>query len=319
MLEQTKALNALEPYLALTKSATSPRAAADLITQATSNPNTYVFTELLQTPQIQGLSSSPEYASHLKLLEIFSYGTYSSYHTLSAPLPPLNDAQTLKLRQLSLLTLAKGPPNLSYTVLQQGLGLHNARAVEDLVISAVYAGLVDAQLDARDARVHISSVSPLRDLAPGGIPPMLSALRVWSSRCSTTLEDLDQEVADIKAAAARRHSKKKAWAEQLAKLVEEEREIELLQKGPGHGGGGGMHGVRQGAILNRALARMQGQRFGKRGSGSLEAGPTDDEAMDVDEEYEDDGEASAAGGAAVGGGGSSTTAGGKKRASRRKL
>jgi COP9 signalosome complex subunit 7 len=60
-MEQTKALNALEPFLALSKSATSPRAASDLIVQATSAPNTYVFAELLQTPNIQNLRSSEEY------------------------------------------------------------------------------------------------------------------------------------------------------------------------------------------------------------------------------------------------------------------
>ncbi|KAI0474869.1 PCI domain-containing protein [Xylaria cf. heliscus] len=302
MMEQTKALNALEPFLALTKSATAPRAAADLITQATSNPNTYVFAELLQAPQIQALSQSPDHASYLKLLEIFSYGTYANYYTLSASLPPLNDAQALKLRQLSLLTLAKGPENLSYIALQQGLGLHDARAVEDLIISAVYAGLVDAQLDARNAQVHISSVSPLRDLAPGATPSMLHALRTWSARCSSTLEDLDAQMAAIKAAAAKRHSDKKAWAEQLAKLVEEERNSDQ-----------GVHSQRHGAMLNRALARMQGHRFGKRGSGSLEAGADDDEAMDVDEEDYDDGDSTnGAGGSAPGGPG-------KKRASRRKL
>ena len=48
-MEQTKALNALEPFLALSKSATSPRAASDLVVQATSAPNTYVFAELLRS------------------------------------------------------------------------------------------------------------------------------------------------------------------------------------------------------------------------------------------------------------------------------
>ncbi|KAI0183148.1 PCI domain-containing protein [Xylaria flabelliformis] len=296
-MEQTKALNALEPFLALTKSATSARAAANLVTQATSNPNTYVFTELLQTPQIQALSQSSEHASYLKLLEIFSYGTYDSYHTLSTTLPPLNDAQALKLRQLSLLTIAKSPHNLTYEALQHGLGLHNPRAVEDLVISAVYAGLVDAQLDPRNARVHISSVSPLRDLEPGAVPSMLNALREWSARCSTTLVDLDEQVASIKAAATKRHNNKKAWTEQLAKLVEEERVSDQ-----------GVHTQRHGAMLNRALARMQGQRFGKRGSGSLDGAAEDDEAMEVDEDEPDDGES-------TNGAGNS----GKKRASRRKL
>jgi len=78
-MEQTKALNALEPFLALSKSATSPRAASDLVMQATGAPNTYVFAELLQTPNIQSLRTSDEYASHLSLLEIFAWGTWEDY------------------------------------------------------------------------------------------------------------------------------------------------------------------------------------------------------------------------------------------------
>jgi len=78
-MEQVRALNALEPFFALSKSANSPRAAADLITQATSAQNTYVFAELLQTPNIQGLRDSPEYAQYLKLLEIFAWGTWADY------------------------------------------------------------------------------------------------------------------------------------------------------------------------------------------------------------------------------------------------
>ncbi|KAI1279359.1 PCI domain-containing protein [Xylaria sp. FL0933] len=303
-MEQTKALNALEPFLALSKSATVPRAAADLITQATSNANTYVFSELLQTPQIQALAQSPDHASHLKLLEIFSYGTYANYAS-TTNLPPLNDAQTTKLRQLSLLTLAKNPHNLSYAALQQNLSLHDARAVENLVISAIYAGLVDAQLDPRNGIVRISSVSPLRDLAPGSTPSTLNSLREWSERCNSTLDDLEAQIASIKEAAAKRHNDKKFWAEQTAKLVEEEKAA--AEQGP-------YTSQRHGLFLNRALARMQGQRFGKRGSGSLEASADDDEAMDVDDDEYDDGEGGngAGGGAALGGPG-------KKRANRRKL
>jgi COP9 signalosome complex subunit 7 len=78
-MEQIKALNALEPFLALSKSATSPRAASDLIVQATSAPNTYVFAELLQTPNIQNLRSVEEYSSYLALLEIFAWGTWEDY------------------------------------------------------------------------------------------------------------------------------------------------------------------------------------------------------------------------------------------------
>ena len=86
-MEQTRALNALEPFLALSKSANSPRAAADLITQVTSAPNTYVFAELLQTPNIQALRNSEEYAPYLALLEIFAWGTWSDYKGTSISVP----------------------------------------------------------------------------------------------------------------------------------------------------------------------------------------------------------------------------------------
>jgi COP9 signalosome complex subunit 7 len=83
---QQKALNALEPYLALSKSATSPRAACDLISQATSNPHTYVFAELLQTPNIQALSTgTPEHRAFLALLEIFAWGTWEDYNSTFSP------------------------------------------------------------------------------------------------------------------------------------------------------------------------------------------------------------------------------------------
>ncbi|OTA80548.1 hypothetical protein M434DRAFT_401717 [Hypoxylon sp. CO27-5] len=318
-MEQTKALNALEPYLALTKSATAPRAAADLITQATSNPNTYVFAELLQAPQIQALVQSPEYAPYLSLLEIFSYGTFAGYTqalNTTPSLPKLNDAQALKLRQLSLLTLARDPHNLSYTALQQALSLPDARAVEDLVISAIYAGLVSAQLDPRHQTIHVSGVSPLRDLEPNSVPPMLAALRSWSARCTDTLADLESQISAVRAAAAERAAEKAAWDQTQARMVlEEQRRSDNALVASA---AGGVHGPRQTRLVDAAVARLRGggnggQRSGKRGSGSLEGGQDSDEAMDLDEEEPDDGDVASGGG---GVGGSSV---GKKLRARRKL
>ncbi|KXJ91359.1 PCI domain-containing protein [Microdochium bolleyi] len=297
-MAQTKALNALEPFMALTKSATAPRAAADLITQATSNPNTFVFAELLHTPQIQALAQSPEYSSHLKLLEIFSYGTFVD-HTTATGLPALNEQQARKLRQLSLLTLAKKPHNLSYASLQRELGITDDRTLEDLIISAIYAGLLDAQLDARNRTVHVSSVSPLRDLAPDAIPAVLESLTAWSARCGSTLDDLEAEIASIRQAAAQRNSDKKAWAAVEEKLAKEARADEHT--------GGGAHGRGQANIINRAVQHLRGQRYGKRGSVEANVDDEGEELMDVDEEDLYDEADVAVSGA------------GKKRASRRKL
>lgn len=80
----TRALEALQPFihLANSNSATSPRFIANLITNATSNPQTYVFAELLETPTVQALRSketSEEYQGYLTLLEIFAWGTWQEY------------------------------------------------------------------------------------------------------------------------------------------------------------------------------------------------------------------------------------------------
>ena len=77
---QQRALNALEPYMLLAKSATSPQAATQVVIQATSAPQTFVFSELLQTPNIQALDkASIDQRHYLQLLSIFSWGTWQDY------------------------------------------------------------------------------------------------------------------------------------------------------------------------------------------------------------------------------------------------
>jgi COP9 signalosome complex subunit 7 len=185
------------------------------------------------------------------------------------------------------------------------LGLPDARAVEELVISAVYADLLAAQLDPRNQTVLVSSVSPLRDLAPNSIPSMLSSLQAWSSRCTSTLADLEAQIAAIKADAAARHSERVAWSERTDALVAEETE----NQGDNLAGKGSVHTRNQASLISRATAAIRSSR-GKRdrGASSQENDLLDEEIMDLDEEEDIEGAADSSGGVA-----------GKKRASRRKL
>ncbi|CAE7218593.1 hypothetical protein P3342_013275 [Pyrenophora teres f. teres] len=197
-MEQTKALNALEPFLALSKSATSPRAASDLVVQATSAPNTYVFAELLQTPNIQNLTSSEEYRSHLTLLEIFAWGTWADYKGAQANLPKLSAQQHQKLLLLSLLPLSHSHATLTYKHLMTALELPTPRALEELITTAIYSGLITATLDPAHSLVSVTSISPLRDLAPGSLPALQNTLSLWSERCGSALADLEAQVAKVK-------------------------------------------------------------------------------------------------------------------------
>lgn len=241
--------------------------------RATSAANTFIFAELLSTPQIQSLASSPDYSNHLALLKIFSYGTYSGYISTSG-LPSLNEAQTLKLRQLSFLTLAKNPADLSYGNLLKELGLEKERELEDLVISAIYAGLVQGSLDPYHKTVLVHSVSPLRDLEPNSIPSMLSTLSSWSARCTSTLLDLERQIAQVKSEAAKRHKQEVEWNKVVEKLVESgaktekgSEEKDLRWGLGGKRGGGSKRGVNGGG----GLGGFQGDAF-------------EDDDMDVDDE-----------------------------------
>lgn len=186
--------------------------------QALSHPQTTIFAPLLASPQIAALAQSPEHASIWNLLQIFSYGTYHDYTTASPKLPGLSGVQATKLRQLSLLNLARYPEKLTYPALLAELSLDTPRELEDLIISAIYAGLISGTLDPYHQTARLTSVAPLRDLAPDTIPMMLSTLEQWSGRCTQTLGELDEQIRLIKMAAARRGREDSEWEAQVEKL-----------------------------------------------------------------------------------------------------
>jgi COP9 signalosome complex subunit 7 len=226
-MEQSRALNALAPFLALAKSATSPRAASDLVTQATSAPNTYVFAELLQQPNIRKLATDEQYSNYLALLETFAWGTWESYKASSTPLPALSEAQVRKLRLLSLLTIAAektnaptAQHNLSYPSLCQRLDLESPRDLEQLVTAAIYDNLLSATLNPTAQTVVVTSVAPLRDLAPGSISELLGELSAWSGRCDAVLADLQAEVARIEANALKRAAREQSKEKQIRAATE---------------------------------------------------------------------------------------------------
>lgn len=262
-MDQSRALNALAPFLALAKSANSPRAASDLVTQATSSPNTYVFAELLQQPNIRKLASDEQYSSHLTLLETFAYGTWESYKTASSSLPTLSDTQKRKLRLLSLLTIAAEKPtastatNLSYSSLCKRLDLEHTRDLEQLVTTAIYENLLTATLNPAAQTVVITSVAPLRDLAPGSVDQLLGELSAWSGRCDSVLADLQAEILWIEAEAVKR----------AAREQRKEKQIKAANE-TGEKSSGAAGGTRSGKQLGKAEAQQEESN--------------DDDAMELD-------------------------------------
>ena len=155
--------------------------------------------------------------------------------TASEGLPQLTDAQTLKLRLLSLMSIASertSSSNLSYSSLCKRLDLQSTVDLEHLVTQAIYSNLITATLNPANQTVVITSVAPLRDIAPGSIGTMVSELEAWSARCDGVLLDLEAEIAKVRSEAKRRQARE-AKTDKQVKAV-----MDAAEKAAGGGGGG---------------------------------------------------------------------------------
>ncbi|KAF8584977.1 hypothetical protein K439DRAFT_1653076 [Ramaria rubella] len=182
----------LEPFLLMSKSAKGA-AAAKLVQDATSAPGVFVFAELLELPNIQELSTSTQHSPFFALLQLFSYKTYVDYSQNKAFYPSLNAAQIAKLKHLSLASFALQKRVLPYAMLQSSLDLPSIRALEDVIIDAIYLDIIRGKLDQKQQEFQVEWVMG-RDLAPGALENLLKGLQAWSNTTSSLLAQLDETI-----------------------------------------------------------------------------------------------------------------------------
>jgi len=173
-------------------------AAAKLIQDATSAPAVFVFSELLELPNIQELGKSEQHHKSFALLQLFSYKTYQDYLQHKDLFPPLNSAQMIKLQHLTIVSLAADRRILPYSDLLQALDISNVRELEDLIIDAIYLDLLHGKLDQKEEQLEVTYTMG-RDLEPGKLEQILAALEDWASMTSAVLANLDGKINSIAA------------------------------------------------------------------------------------------------------------------------
>ncbi|KAG9310307.1 hypothetical protein JVU11DRAFT_9428 [Chiua virens] len=270
----------LEPFLLISKSAKGA-AAAKLIQDATSAPGVFVFTELLELPNIQearpittsffaGLTSRSAChqraactvsltlaalcVSHVQGLSRLIACVMGIHLVLTIlvtehkdSLPSLNQAQITKLKYLTIVTLAMERHILSYSVLLEELRVTNIRELEDLIIDAIYLDILRGKLDQKEQQLEIEYTMG-RDLEPGKLEKLLEALQNWASTTAAVLSELDQKLMETGTYTA------------MAQVENEEQE-KVYQ-----------------ASLKDVQERLKDNKGGRRGTG-----PNNIDSMDVDE------------------------------------
>ncbi|XP_065178351.1 COP9 signalosome complex subunit 7-like [Sycon ciliatum] len=197
----------MEQFLALAKNARGVSAAA-LVQEIISHPNVFVFEELLHTSAIAELAGT-EHSPYFDLLTVFAYGTYTTYKERQACLPALTPEQLRKLRFLTIASLATGCKKIKYADLQQELGITSVRELEDLIILAVYSGVVRGKLDQVHSEFDVEFAIG-RDIQPGSLDTMAVTLSKWSSQCQQALESIESCIGQANASRAKHRSEEKA-------------------------------------------------------------------------------------------------------------
>jgi COP9 signalosome complex subunit 7 len=145
------------------------------------------------------LANDEQYKADYRTLELFAYGDMILYRSsLPGTFTDLTQVQLNKLRHLTLVTLASRSRVLSYSSLVASLAVKDTegeeasapgpsshlsardiRALEDIIIDAIYAGIFSARLDQRKQRVEVESIMGRDVKGTEEIEHIASVLKQW--------------------------------------------------------------------------------------------------------------------------------------------
>mmetsp|Transcript_13753 Transcript_13753/g.24670 ORF Transcript_13753/g.24670 Transcript_13753/m.24670 type:complete len:221 (-) Transcript_13753:375-1037(-) len=164
----------------------------DAILGALSNPNIYFYGEFLTFPSIQNMKSSPNSIQLYNTLVLFTYGTYSEYISDTSRYITFTDELHLKLRKLSLLSIAAKYAELKYSVVQNELYLESIRSVEDLMIECIYDGMLKGRLNQKLMLFKIEFVAG-RDLKSRELMTLKDEVNAWKNEVQFVLDSIDKQ------------------------------------------------------------------------------------------------------------------------------
>ena len=153
------------------------------------------FGELLGLPNVLALADDPGLAPTYRLLELFAYGTWGDYRRAPpGQLPELSPALQRKLKQLTLMSLARGKRTLEYRDLMQALEVGSVLELEDILISlGLYAGVIRGTLDQRRGRLEVEAAGA-RDLHPEDLgEQVLAPLDRWLETSGSLIRTLEEQ------------------------------------------------------------------------------------------------------------------------------
>ncbi|KAJ8021743.1 COP9 signalosome complex subunit 7b [Holothuria leucospilota] len=108
-------------------------------------------------------------------------------------LPDLSPAALKKLKHLTVVSLAAKNKRIPYKDLQEQLDMGNLRELEDLIIEAIYAGIIQGKLDQNNQRLEVEYTIG-RDIRAEAVPDIINVLQEWCDGCETVLVNIEDQI-----------------------------------------------------------------------------------------------------------------------------
>lgn len=179
----------LEQYCILAKNQKGLACSA-LIQQVLNNKKIFYFSEFLSIPSVIALNDSQEYVKSYKTLYLFAYKTYNDYKSNTSEYLELSENLLMKLKLLTILTIAETMANIPYELLQKELDICSIRQLEDLIIDGIYMSLIKCKLDQKAQVMHIIEIQR-RDVPINQINSIIETLNKWKLSCSNLRGNLN--------------------------------------------------------------------------------------------------------------------------------
>jgi len=207
----------MEQFILLAKG-TKGMAAAELVKQALEAPALYVFSELMDVPNIKELKGGDQNGTW-ELLSIFAYGTFKDYLSSKTDLnlPELSVAQAKKLKHLTVVSLSEKDKRIPYSTLQEQLSIGDIRELEDLIIEAIYAEIIRGKLDQKNAFLEVDSTIG-RDIRPEHVNTIVNTLEAWCDACENVLGSLQNQMDRATAERISRMQRKEQLEQEISNL-----------------------------------------------------------------------------------------------------
>jgi COP9 signalosome complex subunit 7 len=135
-------------------------------------------------------------------------------------LPRLSAIETTKLQRLSLVSVASEHHSLEYKHLMGILRVESVRALEDLVLDSVAAGLIEGQLDQKRGVFEVQYAMG-RDIGANDVDKMLNKLNDWLSHSAIVRQELKNRHAHANSAIEKTTAAEKKITDERAKLIED--------------------------------------------------------------------------------------------------